>query len=201
MSDDLSMRLLDEFARRRTAGELPDPVDYLERAGADRDELASLLDLYLADHPAPDPSPERLQALAVDPRLAVPGWPELLVEAREQDGLLRRTVVERLTSALGLGDAKRDRVGYHLHELETGQRDPRGVSERVIDALDGIFGGLGEMLRRARAVAAPPPPPAVGATPAFARDAAAAAPAPAYVEPGDPEVDALFEGGQSGSGR
>ena len=70
--------------------------------------------------------------------------------------MLRSEVVARLTAALGLRAEQRDRVAEHLHDLETGALPPRGVSRRVIDALDGILSGIGAALERTRLIEPPP---------------------------------------------
>ena len=53
MTDAELAALLDEFKRLHEAGERPDPVAFLERAGDSADDFAELLDAYLAVNPAP----------------------------------------------------------------------------------------------------------------------------------------------------
>lgn len=184
--------LLDEFKGRHEAGKRPDPADYLERAGASAGDLAALLDAYLAAQRAPALSKAELDQVAFSPLFDPPTWAELLVEARHKNGMLRSDVVARLTAALGLREEQGPSVAERLHELETGQLPPRRVSQRVIDAFDGIFRGIGAALDRTRLL--DPPPMQVIASPAFTRDAAASVMTPDYAPTSDPEVDALFFG-------
>jgi hypothetical protein len=201
VSEDLVIGLLDDFRRRREAGERPDPLDYLDRAGPDRAVLAGALELLLADVPAPPPAPGELERLAAHPRFAPRGWPELLVQAREERRLLRRTAVARLTDLLGLAPSAAEPVGRRLHELEAGTLSPAGVSERVIGALDRLYDGIGEALRRTQHLTAPPPSPAPMAVFHRAADEPPPLELRAYAGAADEpsaeaaEVDRLFLGG------
>jgi hypothetical protein len=56
--------LFDEFAARHARGEHPDAREYLERAGESRNELARLLDGFLAGAPVQPPSEETLTLFA-----------------------------------------------------------------------------------------------------------------------------------------
>jgi hypothetical protein len=182
-----------EFRQAYEAGRNPDPLAYLDRAGTDRDELAAALDVYLELNPPPPPSAAELEAMASDASLDPPTWSRLLVEERTRRGLLRRTVVERLTAALGLSAAAEPRVALRLHELEAGTRSPVGVSERVVDALDQVLGPIAERLRQTRGLGTPLAAPA-GAT--FRRGPGDVEPerstAPAAPGSEDAEVDRLF---------
>jgi hypothetical protein len=182
--------LLDEFKRLHAAGSRPDPAEFLARAGESADDFAELLDVYLAEHPAPALSGAELDRMASSALFDPPAWGQLLVEAREEQGILRSDVVGRLTSALGLRPEQQARVAEHLHELETGALAPRRVSQRVIDALDGIFRGIGAALNRTRLIE----PPVPTASEAFARDALAEVDVPDHHSEPDTEVDDLFLG-------
>ena len=188
MTDAELAALLDEFKRLHEAGERPDPVAFLERAGDSADDFAELLDAYLAVNPAPVAD---LDLIASSPLFDPPTWSTLLAEAREERGMLRSEVVARLTAALGLRAEQQDRVAEHLHDLETGALPPRGVSRRVIDALDGILSGIGAALERTRLIE---PPMTMFSEAAFTRDAAAPIQAPMSMPEPDAEVDALFLG-------
>jgi hypothetical protein len=191
MTDAQLAALLDEFKRRHEAGERPDPAVFLERAGDSPDDFAVLLDAYLADCPAPALPAAELDRIASSPLFDPPAWRTLLVAAREERGILRSDVVRRLTSALGLRVEQQDRVAEHLHDLETGVLPPSGVSQRVVDAFDGIFGGIGAALERTRLIS---PHTKLFSERAFARDAAAPIAAPRHQPEPDAEVDALFFG-------
>src|SRR3954451_7035818 len=102
MTDAELAALLDEFKRLHEAGERPDPAMFLERADDSAGDFAELLDAYLADYRAPATSAADLDRIASGPLFDPPTWSTLLVEAREQQGILRSEVIRRLTSALGL---------------------------------------------------------------------------------------------------
>lgn len=55
--------LFDEFVASFSAGGDPDVLDYLARAGRRRDELASLLDSFLATVAPPEPGEEQVAAM------------------------------------------------------------------------------------------------------------------------------------------
>ena len=125
--------LFQEFAASWARGEHPDVRDYLERAGAERDGLATLLDGFLTAAPARPPSEETLAAFAG----LAPGEHDTppMLEMRVAMGLRRRDVVRQLRGALGLGKSDEPKVARYYHELETGLLDPRRVSPRVWHAL------------------------------------------------------------------
>jgi hypothetical protein len=194
--------LFAEYLAAEQRGERLDVAVLLDRAGAERAELADLIDAHLA-LAAPRPDEAAIERLAADPRLAPPplAWPDVLVAARQRLRLTRGAAVERLAGLLGVrGAPARERVEERYHELETGQLDPRGVSERLVDALGQLFPDAVQALARTRSqpAGALAPPRA-----AYHRPAGAPAPAPAAEEPraaappppADPEVrqvDALF---------
>jgi hypothetical protein len=193
--------LFAEYLAAEQRGERPDLAGLLDRAGAEREQLADLIDAHLAlAEPRPDEAD--IERLAADPRLAPPplAWPDVLVAARRRLRLTRGAAVERLAGLLGIGGPPgRARVEERYHELETGQLDPRGVSDRLVDALGRLYPDAVEALARTRSQAAgafaPPraayhraagPPPA----------AAAAAPDPETTsarERRDPEVERVDE--------
>lgn len=197
--------LFDRYKAAFSAGERPDPQEFLAQlAGADRRELETLIDGYLARGARPRYTPEGFAATQASPLtqrvLAELGeaWPVLLPKARDRAGILRSDLVTRLAEALGVG-GRRDKVERYYHQMERGLLDPAGVSDRVLAALGDIVGVSKERLRAAARVV--PPPPAAGA--AFAR--AAPAPAPAAMPPAQAlrrataapewdEVDELFRG-------
>jgi hypothetical protein len=186
--------LFDEFAIAWARGDRPDVRDYLERAGAERDELAALLDGFFAAAAVQPPSEETLATFAQ----LVPGdheTPPMLAE-RVRMGLRRSVVVERLMGLLGLPPDREDKVARYYHELETGLLDPRGVQPLVWHNLAKIFGSgiRGLMVERPE-----PPPVLVAAYYRVSDDLAgvdaSAAPLPQASEPQQPdEVDMLFTG-------
>jgi hypothetical protein len=193
-------QLLSDFIARWERGERPDPADYLERVeGVDRRELAALIDGYLERAPRRRVDPAVLagspvRALVDDLARALEGragtWPVLLPRLRAAARLRRAELVQRLADALGVGD-RAEKVGRYYHAMEQGQLDPRGVSDRVLEALASLTGTTAQALREAAGALAPPrrPPAPDGAAPgvAFARTAAP-----------DPEHLAAMAQGQAG---
>jgi hypothetical protein len=189
--------LFDDFSARWARGEHPDIREYLERAGAERDALATLLDGFLAAAPVRPPSAETRATFAE----LVPGEGETppMLGVRVRQGLRRADVVRQLVAGLGLGAGAEEKVARYYHELETGLLDPRGVSSRVWHHLATILGG--EI--RALMVSPYESPPAVVAayyrrsddvlTTAEAAAPAARSPASEAAEPD--EVDRLFTAG------
>jgi signal transduction histidine kinase len=154
--------LFDEFAARHARGEHPDAREYLERAGESRDELARLLDGFLAASPVQPPSEETLALFAsLLPEEA--HTPPLLAE-RVRRGWRREEIVDWIRERFGIGEEKREKVGRYWHELETGLRPVSGVSARLRDALSERFG------EAVQAGAAWKPPP-LGPEVAFRRTA------------------------------
>jgi hypothetical protein len=186
--------LFEEFASSWAHGETPDVRDYLERAGPDRDELAALLDGFIAAAPVQRPSAETLATFAE----LVPGEHETppMLAMRLELRMRRSQIVRQLCSALGLKPADEPKVGTYYHELETGLLDPRRVSSRVWHALATI---LSPTIRHRMLDKYAPPPVVVAAyyrrsdtLPSFDAVVAPAA-RPEASEPD--EVDRLFTGG------
>jgi hypothetical protein len=129
MPDDV-FSLFDEYAARFVRGERPEARVYLLRAGADADELAQLIDGYLARATPPPPSEDAVALTTA----ALHGRSPLL-EARERRGLTPGDVVDALIAALSLDRAKRAKVLRYYQELEAPIRDPARVDRRVFEAL------------------------------------------------------------------
>jgi hypothetical protein len=175
------MTLFEEYVAAFERGERPDLRSYLERAADGRDELASLVDVWLQVAPAPEPDEEAV-ALA---QAWIAGEPPL-VALRARRGLRRVEVVDRIVERFSLDPAKRTKVERYYHEVETGQLRP---SPRIGEALAAVFGrALPDWRVRPLDVA---PAPAY-----FRADQALPAPsisAHAAPEPWD-EIDELFRG-------
>ena len=185
MAEDV-YRLFDDYAVRYARGERPDARVYLSRAGDGADELADLLDRFLAAAPPP-PVDDDLVA-AFDAWLA--GAPPLL-ELRVRRGMRRDDVVDGLIERLGLDRGKREKVKRYYHRLETGLLEPSGVDRRVFEALgEALRARVEDLLAwrprpleapaylRADADASPLAPPAVGRARSVAEE--------------PDEIDALF---------
>jgi len=186
LADDV-LTLFDEYAVRWARGEAPDAREYLERAGPAADELAELLDRFLASAPPGEPDPE----LAADFAAWAAGEPPLLA-LRVRRGVRRDEIVAAIVERFGLAQAKRAKVGRYVHRLETGLLDPRGVDRGVLEAWAGVLRARVEDLLAWR------PPPVLPADVAYLRasepaDASFSLSAPAAPEERD-EVDELFTG-------
>ena len=180
--------LFDEFVASFSAGGDPDVLDYLARAGARRDELAELLDAFLAAAAPPEPSEEKVAAM----RAWIAGQPPILVQ-RVRRALTVEAVVAGLCERLALPARALGALRVAYHELETGLLDPAGVDRSVWDALREILGANVRDLATLR-----PAPPA--AAPLF-RASASEWPVEGMPLPGleseaeaDEDVDRLFRG-------
>jgi hypothetical protein len=185
---DAVFELFDEYAAAYARGERPRAEEYLARAGAEADELAQLLDGFLARAPAPAPSEAAGAVLE-----AWLGGETPLLELRRRRGMKRDALVDGLMQALALPAAGREKVKRYVHELEGGLRDLRIVDQRVREALADLVGARVADLLASR----PPPAKPVAATYLRARHAPTVAysRAPAAFdlqrEPPD-EIDRLF---------
>jgi hypothetical protein len=167
MNDETLTGIVGRFMRAHEAGERPDLDAYLAEAGEASDDLLAVLEAYLMRTPAPFDA-DAVERFAASPA-AQPSFGAVLRAARQERGLLRRDVVDRLVPALGLPATARERVDQRLHEVEAGSRPAAGVSERLIDALETIIGGVASALRAARAASAAGPRAHRAGGPAFAR--------------------------------
>jgi hypothetical protein len=144
--------LFDEFATSYLRGEQPDVRDFLERAGAEREDLGRMLDRFLQATPAREPTEEEVVLLQARLEQEPP-----LLALRLRRKLSRGSVVDAIVAALGLDPANREKVDGYYHRLETGLLEPGGVNRSVWDA-------LGDFLHaNVRALAGLRPPPAAPA--------------------------------------
>jgi hypothetical protein len=187
MREDVFM-LFDEYAASFARGERPDTREYLERAGDESDDLATLIERYLERVPPPAPDEDAV-ALASAWLTSAP----LLMELRTRRGLRRDEVVDALIATLSLDRTKREKVKRYYRELEGGLLNPDRVDRRVWDALAAT------LKSRARDLVAWRPQPApIAMKAAFRLDAAMEAPVPSMarakvIEPAAPdEIDRLF---------
>ncbi|MDX6548604.1 MAG: hypothetical protein QOG33_2154 [Gaiellales bacterium] len=197
MSDPIE-QLFQSFAQQHEAGGEVDVVDYLDRAGDQRSRLADMLEAYLVARPRAAIAEAELDTVSSSLEDAA-SWPELLPMLREQRGITRGGLVQRLADALGFPDATKQVEGY-VHELESGELDPRHVRERVVTALAGIFSVSTELLEQGRLRQTLGLRFESSTTVAFLRQAPAPSPAaePLFEEPAaghHGEIDDLFTGG------
>jgi hypothetical protein len=138
--------LFDEFAAGWARGEHPDVRDFLERAGAERDELAALLDGFLAAAAVQPPSEETLATFASLLSPSLPretATPPLLAE-RVHRGWRRGEIEDWIRERFGIGEEKKEKVARYWHELETGLLPLSSVSPRLREALAERFGEAAE---------------------------------------------------------
>jgi hypothetical protein len=187
--------LFDQYAAAFARGDEPDLREYLTRAGDGADELARLVEAFVAAAPAAEPSEERIALTRA--------WAEgqsPLLEVRTRRGVRREEVVDRILSRFGIDGAKRQKVAGYYHELEAGLLDPLRVDRSVWELLAELLRASVSDLRRRPRLSPPPMGMVVAyrrAAPkaAFGELAAPAAPAAAR-EPEPPdEVDRLFRFG------
>jgi hypothetical protein len=178
--------LFARYADAYAAGERPQARAYLAAAGAEADELAALIDGFLARAPARPPSAESVELmeafLAEEPPL---------VALRAARGIRVEEVVARLVAELALPAEAAAKVKQHYQRLEQGLLDAGRVSERVWEVLARVLPG-------ARQLARVVPPPAAP-EPAYYRSSARgpfAAPVAAALDEPD-ETDTLFGVGRS----
>lgn len=205
---DVERLLADYIAEHRAGGEA-DPREHLTRASpADRRELAALIDAYLARAPRQAFDEAGFRGSSAERTVdelerAVAGqaglWPALLPRLRDQAGVKRSELVERLAATLGVSD-RQDKVAGYYHAMEQGLLPAQGVSDRVLRALGQIIGESAQALRQAGRALTPPAEGRAVTAAAFARRAYAApaeAPPAGAQPPADAEwdeVDELFRG-------
>jgi hypothetical protein len=151
-------KLLSEYIAEHRAGGAADPIEYLDQLqGTDREELAVLIDAYLARSPGRSwdqaafsgSASERLtESLTRSFEGASGLWPTILPRLRDRAQIKRGELVHRLADALGFADREEKVEGYY-HEMEQGLLPSAGVSSKVLDALGGIVGASADFLRQA----------------------------------------------------
>jgi hypothetical protein len=182
---ELARELFAEFADAYARGDRPDAQAFLERAGAEGDELALLIERFLQGVPAPEAGPQDAALLAAWLGIEPP-----LLELRRRQGLRVDEVVERLGAALEIDAKRHPRLKWQYQRLEGGTLDPTAVAARVWQALSEIFAAQVDDLAGAWR-----PPPAPRA--AFLRAAPLTTSADRPPTPGldpDEEIDSLFAG-------
>lgn len=147
-------QLVGEFIDAWNAGRRPDITAFLERAApADRDELASQLETWLALAPTPAYDKTTRHSIATEPALvaafdaaAILRAPlaERLPTLRERAGLAIRDVAARLTQLFELADERR--TADYLEQIERDELDERRLSRRLLNALAAILGADADQL-------------------------------------------------------
>jgi hypothetical protein len=179
---ELALDLFGEFADAYARGERPDAQAFLERAGAEEDELADLIARFLQGVPAQEAVPQDAALLA-----AWIGDEPPLLELRRRSGLRVDEVVAPLGAALGIDAKRRPRLKWQYQRLEGGLLEPAGVAERVWQALAEILCAPARDLAQTWRAA-----PATEALYLRAAPMAASAAQPPLEPPPDEEIDSLF---------
>jgi hypothetical protein len=174
------MQLFDEWAASFARGERPDLRQYLARAGEGREELAHLVDGWLARVEPPDPDED---AVALS-QAWIAGEPPLL-ELRRRRGLKRDEVVDFLIKTFRLDMKKREKVKRYYHEVETGRLVP--AESKLVSALTELLGA-----RVSDALSWRPKPIAAQAAYYRAEAPAAVAKISAAIPAEQDEIDLLF---------
>jgi hypothetical protein len=202
-------RILAEYKQAHRGGGDADPRPFLGRvSGVEREQLAALIDAYLARAPRRESDSaayqdSRAAAVADAAHRTLTGsaglWPVLLPRLRNQARIRRADLVAELAARLG-AQSRQEKVALYYHEMEQGRLPAAGVSDAVLDALGRIVGYGKEALRRAGEMPAPGGP-APDAGPVYARTTRADASrqearAGEGAEPQEwDEVDRLFRAG------
>jgi hypothetical protein len=127
--------LFGEYAAAYLRGERPQAREFLARASEQVDELASLIDAFLARAPAPAPDEQAVELFD-----AWQSGESPLRRLRTAQGLTRDAVAAALVRTLGLDERKKEKVRRYYHELEAGLLEPDRVDRRVWDVLGETFG-------------------------------------------------------------
>ena len=179
--------LFEQYAGAFARGEAPDVGAYLDRAGADRDELARLIDGFLRSTVPPRPSDEARAAL----RARLSTDPPLLA-LRKQRAVRVDEVVDALVKSQGWSAAQRAKVKRYYQQLEGGLLDAHRVALPVLETIARLLGVRPGDLEAYRA---PPAAPAA----VFQRAAGREAPATAgqfASEAEQDEIDRAFLAGR-----
>jgi hypothetical protein len=159
-------RLLEQYVDAYRSGET-DPWPYLDQVeGEQRIELEEMLELFLVnaepERPLPDSFEDSRPADFVD-RLVVDllaperGWRDFLPSLRLRNRIERQAVDAQLARALdALDQEESEKVADYYHDMEQGNLDPEGVSDRVLEALSDIYGTTVKVLRRVGETTRPP---------------------------------------------
>ena len=178
--------LLDDLARRHARGEPLDIEGTLREAGDRADELAPLIEAFLARAPRGEASASTLayvQSLDEPPML----------RARVAKALKVDDVVDAIVAACDIRPDARAKVRRYYQQLEAGVLDPSRVASSVWDAITGLLGGSRASLTAPSAGAAASAPPMYRADRLFEPGAMPIRSESAEPDPPD-EVDALFLG-------
>ena len=179
--------LLDELARRHARGEPLDVEGTLRRAGDRADELAPLIEAFLARAPRRGPSVDALRFVR---SLDEPP----MLRARVARALKVDDVVDAIVAACDVRPESRPKVRRYYQQLEGGVLDPSRVATSVWDAITGLLGGSRASLTAPRVSAQAAPGAMFRAERLLDADAMATLALQARELDAPDEVDELFLG-------
>ncbi len=179
--------LLDELARRHARGEPLDVEGTLRRAGDRADELAPLIEAFLARAPRRDPSEDALRFVR---SLDEPP----MLRARVAKALRVDDVVDAIVAACKIRPEGRSKARRYYQQLEGGVLDPSRVAASVWDAITSTLGGSKASLTAPPLAPGPAPSPMYRAERLLDADTMATLAAPAREPDAPDEVDVLFLG-------
>ncbi len=169
----------------------PQAREFLTRAGTDADELATMIDRFLAAAPAR--AADEAAVTIVD------AWSKReppLLALRASRGVRVDDVVDAIVDEADITQSKSAKVKRYYQELEGGLLDPRGVSQRVWTAVRRLVGSEAERAAAWRSSFDPLVPGAAY----FRAEASPLAHGVLVKEAAEPEerdeVDELFAAGQ-----
>jgi hypothetical protein len=127
--------LFNEYAAAYARGERPQAREFLARAGGQVDELAGLIDAFLARAPVPTPDEQTVELFE-----AWQAGESPLLRLRTERGLTRDAVVAALVRTLALDVKKVEKVRRYYDGLESGLLEPKHVNRRVWEVLAETLG-------------------------------------------------------------
>lgn len=199
-------QLFNRFVDAWNEGKRPDVDDYAPQIPEEeRSDFLRMVSLFLEAAPSPPLTDEQREQVRTQPafqrsvELAESSegfWSTLLPQLRKKAKLTREQLVAALAEKLDVAP-QQERVKLYYHQMESGQLDPSGVSQRVLDALAKLLHADVDQLEAAGDFRGIVGPSAAGVYLRSDLDEAFEMAAPAPQSPGEPdEVDRLFTGGR-----
>jgi hypothetical protein len=164
-------RLLEQYVAAYRSGDT-DPWPYLDQVeGEQRVELEEMIEIFLVNAGRATRTPDSLQdpgsqdpaaadfvdRLVADLLIPERGWRDFLPSLRLRNRIERQAVDSQLARALEARDMEEsEKVADYYHDMEQGNLDPEGVSDRVLEALSDIYGTTVKVLRRVGETTRPP---------------------------------------------
>ncbi len=149
-------QVLSDFIDAWNAGRRPRVREYVARvpSGAPREELSTLIDLWLQTAPSPTLDEPTRASIRADPAVAAAlaagdergAWAGLVPRLRERAGLSLDAMAQAVVARFKLSAADQPRAESYLERLERGELQPAGLSRRLLAALADVLGVSAETL-------------------------------------------------------